>query len=198
MKDLKELYIHELQDIYSAEDQLIAALPKMAAAASSPQLKGAFTDHLAMTREHQNRVEQILKKHGESVRGKKCKGMEGLIKEGEDIIKEEAAPEVKDVALIAAAQRAEHYEIAAYGAVRTFAGKLGLHDDKAVLQQTLNEEGATDILLTQLAQGEHGSDGMNAKALSEEKEMAEGYGRSGSSSGRNGGKSATTTNNKSR
>ena len=188
------------RDLYSAEEQLIAALPKMVEAASSTKIKGAFRDHLELTRKHHQRLEQIFSKHGESPRGKKCKGMEGLIKEGEDIIKEDAPAEVKDVALIAAAQRVEHYEIAAYGTVRTFASKLGLHDDKAVLQETLNEEGATDILLTQLAQGSTGSDGANAQAMPEQASMSEGYGRQ--SGGRNGDtrreKSTTTAAGKSR
>jgi ferritin-like metal-binding protein YciE len=176
MHSLEHLYYEELRDLVSAETQLIAALPKMAKGAKSSELRSAIETHLAQTREHKSRLEKILKAHGEKTTGKHCKGMEGLIAEGSDLLKEEGDPAVKDAAIIAAAQRVEHYEIAGYGSARTFASKLGFMDDKVLLQQTLDEEGQTDLGLTRLAQGEHGEDGINAKArgtgLSTEKSMA--------------------------
>jgi len=151
MENLRDLYIHELKDLYSAENQLLKALPKMAEAASTPELKDAFTTHLEQTRGHVGRIEQIFEELGRGPGGEKCEAMEGLIKEGESIIKENAPAAVKDAALIAAAQRVEHYEIAGYGTVRTYAQQLG--DDAAakLLQQTLDEEGEADKLLNNLA-----------------------------------------------
>lgn len=169
MHDLKHLYIDELRDLYSAETQLTKALPKMAKAASNRELTAAFETHLEHTKTHLERLEQIFKAHGEKPSGKHCKGMEGLIAEGEEMIKEgkskDADPTVLDAALISAAQRVEHYEIAGYGSVRTYASKLGLMDDKNILQQTLDEEGQTDLLLTRLAMGEGASAGINEKAM---------------------------------
>lgn len=151
MENLQDLYIHELKDLYSAENQLIKALPKMAEAASTPELKDAFQKHLEQTREHANRIEQIFKDLDRGPGGEKCEAMEGLIKEGESILKEDAPSAVKDAALIAAAQRVEHYEIAGYGTVRTFAHQLGEDNAATLLQQTLDEEGQTDKLLNDLA-----------------------------------------------
>ena len=148
---LKDLYIHELKDIYSAEKQLIKALPKMAKAATNRSLADGFKMHLTETKEHAVRVERILKSHDESTRGPKCKGMEGLIKEGQDMIDEDAEDEVRDAGLISAAQRVEHYEIAGYGSARTYAELLGDSQGAKALQQTLDEEGATDKKLTKLA-----------------------------------------------
>lgn len=151
MENLQDLYIHELKDLYSAENQLIKALPKMAEAASSPELKDAFNKHLEQTRQHVDRIEQIFNDLGRGPGGKKCEGMEGLIEEGESILKEDAPASVKDAALIAAAQRVEHYEIAGYGTVRTYARQLGEERAATLLQQTLDEEGQTDKLLNDLA-----------------------------------------------
>lgn len=149
--DLRDLYIDQLKDLYNAENQLIKALPRMAKAASNEELKNAFNTHLEETRVHAQRVEQIITDMGEKARGKKCKAMEGLVEEGKEAL-EEFEDEVLDAALIAAAQRIEHYEIAGYGCVRTYAQLLG--DDRAaqLLQQTLDEEGKTDKLLTGLAE----------------------------------------------
>lgn len=152
MKNLQELFIHELKDLYSAEKQLIEALPKMAQAASTPELKRGFEAHLEQTKTHAQRIEQIFDEFGRKPGGVKCKGMEGLIKEGQEVIKEDADPAVKDAALIAAAQRVEHYEMAGYGTARTFAKHLGNNTAAQLLQQTLDEEGATDKQLTMLAE----------------------------------------------
>ena len=151
MNRLKHLYIGELRDLYSAENQLVKALPKMAKAASSEDLRAGFEEHLGQTKEHVARLEKIFKALGESPKGKKCKGMEGLIKEGGEMIHEDPAPEELDAGLISAAQRVEHYEIAGYGCVRTYAQLLGEDQAVSLLQQTLDEEKDTDEKLTQLA-----------------------------------------------
>jgi ferritin-like metal-binding protein YciE len=148
---LKDLYIHELKDLYSVEKQLIGALPKMAKTAKSDQLESGFQEHLEQTKEHAARLEKILSQHGQSTRGKKCKGMKGIIAEGAEMIEDEADPEVKDAGLIAAAQRVEHYEIAGYGTARTYAEMLGDEQGTRLLQKTLEEEEQTDKKLTQLA-----------------------------------------------
>ena len=152
LESLQDLYIHELKDLHSAESQLIKALPKMAKAATDPQLVEGFRRHLEQTKEHVARLEQILESHNETTRGPKCKGMEGLLKEGTDMIEEDAEDDVRDAGLISAAQRVEHYEIAGYGTARTYANLLGDNKGAKRLQQTLNEEGATDKKLTQLAE----------------------------------------------
>jgi ferritin-like metal-binding protein YciE len=149
--ELKELYVDELKDIYSAETQLVKALPKMAKAASSDQLRSGFQEHLEQTKGHVARLEQIFKALGEKPTGKKCKGMEGLIEEGSEAIGEDYEDDVKDQALIGAAQRVEHYEIAAYGTVRAIAEKLGEKAAVKLLGQTLEEEKETDEKLTELA-----------------------------------------------
>src|SRR5438874_4842677 len=141
---LKDLYVSELKDLYSAENQILKALPKMAKAAANPMLKGAFEEHLTQTRGQVQRLEQIFQQLGKSPGGKACKGMQGLIEEGEELLKEDAEPEVLDAGLIAAAQRVEHYEIAGYGTVRTYARQLGDANAAQLLQQTLDEEGETD------------------------------------------------------
>lgn len=148
---LKDLYIHELKDLYSVEKQLISALPKMAKTANNDQLQSGFRQHLEQTKEHAARLEKILAQHGESTRGKKCKGMAGIVAEGAELIEEEADPEVKDAGLIAAAQRVEHYEIAGYGTARTYAEILGDHQGAKLLLETLSEEEQTDEKLTRLA-----------------------------------------------
>jgi ferritin-like metal-binding protein YciE len=151
LETLQDLYYHELKDLYSAERQLTQALPKMAKAAANEQLAAGFKEHLEQTKEHVQRLEKILSSHAQSTRGPKCKGMEGIVAEGAEMIEEEADPEVKDAGLIAAAQRVEHYEMAGYGTVRTYAGLLGDKEGEELLQKTLSEEDATDKKLTQLA-----------------------------------------------
>lgn len=151
LETLQDLYIHELKDLYSAEKQIIKALPKMAKAASNPDLAAGFKLHLEETKEHAARLETILKSHDETTRGPKCKGMEGVLAEGAEMIEEEADEEVRDAGLIGAAQRVEHYEMAGYGTARTFAELLGDTEGAKLLQTTLDEEGATDEKLTKLA-----------------------------------------------
>ena len=152
MESLRDLYIDQLKDLYSAENQLIKALPKMAKAASDDQLRTAFENHLEETRGHAERLQQIFEKLGARPTGKKCKAMEGLVAEGKEMMDEDAEPEVMDAGLIAAAQRIEHYEIAGYGTVRTYAELLGDKEAARLLQQTLDEEGKTDKMLTQIAE----------------------------------------------
>jgi ferritin-like metal-binding protein YciE len=151
LQSLKDLYIHELKDLYSAEKQIMKALPKMAKAADNAQLKAGFEKHLEETKEHVARLEKVLASHGETTRGPKCKGMAGLLEEGDEMIEEEADEEVRDAGLISAAQRVEHYEMAGYGCARTYAELLGDKLGAKLLQQTLDEEGATDKKLTKLA-----------------------------------------------
>ncbi|MFL6590280.1 MAG: ferritin-like domain-containing protein [Chthoniobacterales bacterium] len=151
LETLKDLYVHELKDLYSAENQLIKALPKMAKAAKNRQLSAAFNQHAEQTKRHAKRLEQILKRHDESTRAPKCEGMEGLIAEGDKMAKEDAEDEVRDAGLISAAQRVEHYEIAGYGCARTYAQLLGDKSGARLLETTINEEGATDKKLTKLA-----------------------------------------------
>src|SRR5689334_11585109 len=141
---LKDLYVHELKDLFSAEQQLIKALPKMAKAASNKELSAGFQAHLEQTKEHAQRLQQILSSNQATTRGPKCKGMEGLVAEGAEMIEEEADAEVKDAGLIAAAQRVEHYEIAGYGTARTYAELLGDQEGTNLLQTTLEEERQTD------------------------------------------------------
>jgi ferritin-like metal-binding protein YciE len=149
---LKKLYVDELMDLYSAETQLVKALPKMAEAATSTDLRAGFEQHLEQTREHVTRLEQIFKELGKSPKGKKCRGMEGLIEEGKEMIKENPDPGELDAGLIAAAQRVEHYEIAGYGCVRTYATLLKEQEAVSLLQDTLDEEKETDSKLTELAE----------------------------------------------
>ncbi len=149
---LRELYIEELRDIYDAENQLVKALPKMAEAATSDELRSGFEEHLEQTRGHVQRLEEIFADIGEKPTGKKCKGMQGIVSEGKEAIDEDFGAEVKDAALISAAQRVEHYEIAAYGTVRTYAEILGDQSAVELLEKTLQEEKDTDEKLTELAQ----------------------------------------------
>lgn len=152
LNTLRDLYIDELKDIYNAEHQLVKALPKMEENASSPQLKSAFRQHLQQTEGHVRRLEQILEGLGESGRGKVCKGMQGIVEEGKEMIKEDAPDSVKDAGLISAAQRVEHYEIAAYGTARTYAQRLGERQAANLLEETLQEEKETDQKLTKIAE----------------------------------------------
>ena len=149
---LKELYIDELRDIYNAETQLVKALPKMAKASTSDELRSGFESHLQQTKGHVQRLEQIFNALDEKPTGKKCAGMQGLVKEGEEIMDEDFEGEVMDAALISAAQRVEHYEIAAYGCVRSWAELLGENEAVSLLEKTLEEEKETDHKLTELSE----------------------------------------------
>lgn len=149
---LRQLYINELKDLYNAEIQLVKALPKMAKASSNAELRQGFEEHLRQTSEQVSRLEQIFDMLGEKATGKKCLGMEGLVKEGAETISEDYEGAVMDAAIIGAAQKVEHYEIAGYGTVRTFAELLGENEHVSLLEQTLDEEKETDEKLTQLAE----------------------------------------------
>jgi ferritin-like metal-binding protein YciE len=153
LDSLHDLYVDELKDIHSAERQLLRALPRMAKAAESPELRSAFESHLKETEKQVERLDKIFAELEKKATGKKCKGMEGLIEEGKEMMEEEAEPAVMDAALIAAAQRVEHYEIAAYGCVRNYAELLGYTSAARLLQQSLDEEEAADKKLSQLAEG---------------------------------------------
>jgi ferritin-like metal-binding protein YciE len=164
MDSLRDLFVDQLQDLYSAETQLVEALPKLASAASHAELRDAFEQHLAETREHVQRLETIFGQLGETPGGKTCKGMQGLIKEGDEVLAAQGDPNVIDAALIAAAQRVEHYEIAAYGTAATLAGHLDLGDAADILGQTLDEEETADKLLTKIATGGMFRTGINQQA----------------------------------
>jgi ferritin-like metal-binding protein YciE len=168
---LKDLYVHELKDLYSAENQLIEALPKMAKAARNRKLTAAFNQHLTQTKRQAKRLEQILKSHDESTRAPKCEGMEGLIAEGDKMVNEDAEDEVRDAGLIAAAQRVEHYEMAGYGCARTYAELLRDKRGAQLLNTSLQEEGATDKKLTKLARSVIN---LRAKKVKKPKEEASG------------------------
>jgi ferritin-like metal-binding protein YciE len=162
---LRELYVNELRDLYNAETQLVKALPKMAKASSNAELRQGFEEHLRQTAEQVSRLEQIFEMIGEKATGKKCLGMEGLVKEGSETMKDEYEGAVMDAAIIGAAQRVEHYEIAGYGTARAFAELLGENEHVSLIEQTLEEEKQTDGKLTQLAEqinsvAGQGSEGM--------------------------------------
>ncbi len=168
MKNLEDFLMDELKDLYSAEKQLTKALPKMAKAATSPELQQAFTDHLEETEGHIERLDKIAKlAGGKSLGGKKCKAMEGLVEEGKELMEEDATPEVMDVALICAAQKVEHYEIASYGCAATYARLLGYDEVAELLNETLEEEKAADEKLTGIA------DELNPEAMNGESEDEE-------------------------
>jgi ferritin-like metal-binding protein YciE len=167
--NLKSLYVDELRDLYSSEQQLIKALPKMAKAANSDELRKGFEEHLEQTRQHATRLEQILSALGEPVKGKKCKGMAGIVAEGGEMLSEDFEGALMDAALISAAQRVEHYEIAAYGAVRAYAELMGESEAASLLQQTLEEEKETDQKLTELSV-QINSEAFNSSAEAEEEE----------------------------
>jgi len=152
LKTLKDLFHHELKDLYSAETQLVKALPKMAKAATNEELKAGFEEHLEQTREHVQRLDQIGESLEMRLSGHKCKAMEGLITEGAELISEDAEESVRDAGLIGAAQRVEHYEIAGYGTARALAQVLGFDEAADLLEQTLDEEKATDEKLTEIAE----------------------------------------------
>jgi|SRR5437879_3086517 len=172
VNSLRDLYVEQLKDLYDAENQIIKALPKMAETANSEDLRSAFEEHLEKTRGHAQRIERIFEEMGEKAKSQKCKGMEGLIKEGSEVIEEDMDEDVKDAALIAAAQRVEHYEIAGYGTVRTYATLLGERDAAALLEQTLEEEKEADQTLNDIA--EH----INVEANEAEEEEVQGAKRS--------------------
>jgi ferritin-like metal-binding protein YciE len=187
LETLRDLLIHELKDLYSAEKQLVKALPKVAKAATDPDLKTGVEQHLEETKEHVNRLDQIFERLGTSNRGPKCKGMEGLIEESATLIEDEPDEEVLDAGLICGSQKIEHYEIAGYGSARAFAELLGEEEIMELLQQTLDEEKATDEKLTELA-----LTAVNLAAADSEEGVAAGSsGRSGqgSKSASSGGKS---------
>jgi len=152
LESLHDLFVHELQDLYSAENQLLEALPEMAEAAASPQLKSAFQMHFEETKRQVERLDLVFKELEESAGDEMCMGMQGLIEEGSDLIDEDADPTVKDAGLIVAAQKVEHYEMAAYGSCCVFAETLGFDRVKQLLKETLSEEEATDKKLSQLAE----------------------------------------------
>lgn len=163
METLHDLFEHEIADLYSAEQQLVEALPKLAKAASHDELRKAFEHHLEETRDHVKRLEEIRGTLGSSM-SETCEGMKGLIEEGEEIVQAEGSPAVKDAALISAAQRVEHYEIAAYGTARTLADELDMSEAKDLLDQILDEESNADKLLTKIATGGMMKEGVNQKA----------------------------------
>lgn len=152
INSLRELYIDQLRDLYDAENQLIKALPKMAKEASSDELRQSIEEHLEQTRAQAERLEQIFEQLGEKPKGKKCKGMQGLLDEGKETLEEDMEEDTKDAAIIAAAQRVEHYEISGYGTARTYANLLSENEAAELLEETLNEEKETDQKLTQLAE----------------------------------------------
>jgi ferritin-like metal-binding protein YciE len=149
---LKDLYLDELRDIYDAENEIVKALPKMVEAAAAPELRNAFAHHLEQTRRHVTRAEQIFEGLGEKPKAKKCDGVRGILKEGEDLIGEKGDPSVRDAGLIAGAQRVEHYEMAVYGSLRTWAARIGNSSAVSLLDETLQEEKDADHKLTQIAE----------------------------------------------
>jgi len=171
---LRELYVDELKDLYNAETQLVKALPKMAKASSNAELRQGFEEHLRQTSEHVSRLEQIFEMLGEKPTGKKCLGMEGLVKEGAETMQEDYEDAVMDAAIIGAAQRVEHYEIAGYGTVRAFAEHLGESEHVSLIEQTLQEEKETDDKLSQLAEEINAQAGQGVEATTEEAEETEG------------------------
>jgi len=180
MQDLQDLFVDLMKDLYSAENQLVKALPKMAKAASNAELKAGFEEHLEQTKEQAARIEEICKMLEVTPKGKKCAGMEGLIEEGKELMEEDAEESVLDAGLIAAAQKVEHYEIAAYGTARTWARQLELDDAVGLLEKTLAEEKETDEKLTELAtalineEAEAGAEDEGSDETEEEDEEEEG------------------------
>lgn len=183
INSLRELYIDQLRDLYDAENQLIKALPRMAKEASSDELRQAVEEHLEQTRGQAERLEQIFEQLGEKPKGKKCKGMQGVIEEGKETLEEDMEEDTKDAAIIAAAQRVEHYEIAGYGTARTYANLLGENEAAELLEETLNEEKETDQKLTQLAE-EINVEAAEGEEDSEEEESRPSRARSSSSGSR--------------
>lgn len=168
----KDLFVEQIEDLYDAEHRLTEALPKMAEAASSSQLKQAFQHHLTETQGHVSRLERIFREINVEPKRNTCQAMKGLVAEGEEMIKAKGDPSIKDAALIAAAQRVEHYEISGYGTARSFARRLGLTQAPGLLQQTLEEESAADQKLNQIAEGS-----VNAQASGQREAVAQTVGR---------------------
>jgi ferritin-like metal-binding protein YciE len=162
VNSLKELFVEELKDIYDAENQIVKALPKMVKATSTPELQKAFAEHLEKTKGHVQRLEQIFNRLGEQPKAKKCDGIRGIIEEGEEVISEGSEGPVRDAGLIAGAQRVEHYEMAVYGSLKTWAGQLGDSQAVTLLEETLNEEKEADRTLTQIA-----ASGVNTEAAAQ-------------------------------
>jgi ferritin-like metal-binding protein YciE len=167
VNSLQELYVEQLQDLFDAEQQIIKALPRMIEAVQSEELRDALTEHLEVTRKQADRVEKICQDLGEDAKGEKCKGMEGVLKEGSDLVKDVDNDDVRDAAIIAAAQRVEHYEMAGYGTARTYATLLGFDDAASALEETLAEEKEADDKLSSLAEE------LNVEALNSGSEGAE-------------------------
>jgi len=192
LNTFENLYADQLKDLHSAESQLIEALPKMAAAASTPELQEAFNNHLEQTRGHAETVAQLLADLGEKSGDEKCKGMEGLLIEGQHVFEKRGEPAVKDAALIAAAQRVEHYEIAGYGTARTFALQLGYNNAVNRLQEILNDESDADELLTRIATGE----GISNVAVNQEAASVTSNSSNGAHHASSNGSSHTSQNSK--
>jgi ferritin-like metal-binding protein YciE len=170
LDSLQSLFLEELKDIYNAEKQLVQALPRLAKAAGTPELQQAFTNHLRETQGQVQRLERIFKDLGHAARGKRCVGMEGLIEEGKKIMQEEGEDSVIDAALIASAQKVEHYEIAAYGCLRTYAQLLGNESAATLLAETLAEEEAADEKLNQIAESRVNAEAAAAGSEEEDEE----------------------------
>jgi ferritin-like metal-binding protein YciE len=184
LTSLANLYVHELKDIYSAEKQITKALPKMIKAAESEELKASFEEHLEVTQEQISRLEEILERMGEKPTGPKCQGMEGLLKESDEFLKEEAEPPVLDAGIIVGAQKVEHYEIAAYGSLCTFAQMLEKEDDLELLTKSLEEEKETDSKLTEIAESTINQEAEDTETEEEGEEEGEKATASSGSKGR--------------
>lgn len=196
MEALQKLLVHELSDLYDAEEQIVKALPKLIQNASSPELQQAFQQHLRVTEQQVERLDEVFRTLGEKRENKKCKGMAGLISEGEDLTKEDFEDSVLDAGIIGAAQKVEHYEIAAYGTVRTLAQTIGNTEIADLLEESLEEEKEADQLLTQIAEAS-----INSEAASEEDEeekAGNGRSRAGSSRTGQGGSKGKSQGNRSR
>jgi ferritin-like metal-binding protein YciE len=189
LESLRALYVDELKDLYSAEGQILKALPRMIKAASSRDLKRALTEHERITRKQVKRLDRIFKDLDESPRGKKCRGMEGLLEEGKELISEKPEPDVLDAGLISKAQHVEHYEIAGYGTVRAWAQQLGLEQHVELLQETLDEEGEADKRLSQLAESSINIEAAETDDDTSDREVAVASSRETGSRGRRTGTS---------
>jgi len=185
---MQELLLDEVKDLYDAEKQLVRALPKFAKAASDPELGEAFQNHLEQTREHVERLDRVFEMLGQKAKGKPCKGMKGLVEEGSEVIGEDREDVAADAAIIGAAQRVEHYEMAAYGTARSLAQSIGMKDAAELLQQTLTEEGETDKKLTQIAKRLLQASKQRGASGSEEKQRGASQGQQNGKKGAPGAK----------
>lgn len=179
LESLHELYLEKLRDLYSAEQQILKALPKVRKKVTHEELQEAMDTHIAQTEQQVQRLERIFEQLGESPKGKHCKGMEGLLAEASELMGEDADADVLDAGLIAAAQAVEHYEMAGYGTARTYAELLGFDDHSELLQQTLNEEAETDRILTEIAMTSVNIEAMDSDEAEEEEETAKPAARTG-------------------